>query len=677
MLSYTTGLSALNNAQTGISVASNNIANTSTEGYRRTTVSQEQSQTINMAYGNLGTGADITAIARVTNDFIEAQYLSSSSDQGKWEVCQEKLAGIETLFDQEENYGLEAVLENFWESWQDLAADPDSEACKVVVQSNAQSVVDSIDTLSQGLDVAQSTINAEIADAVNQVNSLSTQIADLNVQIATDQDNNDLLDQRDLCVRDLAEIVDIQTISGQNGQISIMTGGGYSLVDNAISHNLSLESAHSEDILMPDSTYQGELQFTGDSSEEYLLEFVSDGADGAALFKASTDGGVTWLSDDTGNPLVFTSAGSDNPVSVGDVEIWFENAGTTEHSAGDRYVVMPKTGVYWEGGTGSANITPLTTAEGEDVAGRLSGGSLAGLFETRDTYIGAYEQDLDTLASSLIYQVNALYSQGSGLSPLSSMQGTNAVNDPSVTLTESGLCFAEQVTSGAFTLVTYDSTTGDVSSGPASIDFDPATDSLDDLVTSINNAADVSGLTASVTTDGTLKLVGDAGTEFAFGEDSSGIMAALGMNTFFSGEGFSDIMLNTELAADSGSIHAGMINDEGTVSAGNNDIALQISALASDAVTLTSSSGTTRTESFQDYLATLVATVGTDSSLAQTQYASAQSVSQYYYDQQESVSGVNLDEELTNLTKYQQEYEAAAQIIQTTKSMFDTLLGIM
>lgn len=675
MLSYTTGLSALNNAQTGISVASNNIANTSTEGYRRTSVSQEESQTINMAYGNLGTGADITAIARVTNDFIEAQYLSSSSDQGKWEVCQEKLAGIETLFDQEENYGLEAVLENFWESWQDLAADPDSEACKVVVQSCAQSVVDSITTLSQGLDTMQNTINDEIADVVTQVNTLSAQIADLNAQIATDQDNNDLLDQRDQYVRDMAEILDIQTISGQNGQITIMTGGGYNLVDSAVSHNLSLESAHAEEVLIPDSTYQGEVKFTGDSSEEYLLEFISDGPEGSALFKASTDGGDTWLSDDNGDPLVFTSAGSDNPVSVGDIEIWFEDAGTTEHSSGDQYIVMPKTGLYWEGGTGSANITPLTTTSGEDVAGRVSGGSLAGLFETRDTYMGTYEQELDTLAGSLIYQVNALYSQGAGMSPVSSVEGTYAVNDDSVALEKSGLTFADQVTSGTFTLVTYDSASGDVVGDPTSIAFDPSTESLSDLVDSINTT--FSGeITASVT-DGTLELTGETGYAFAFGEDTCGVMAALGMNTFFSGEDASDMVLHPELSADSSKIHSGSIDGDGIVAAGNNDTALGISTLASNPVSLTSLNGTTNTESLQEYLAVIIAGIGTDSSLAQTNYASAQSVSQYFYDQQESVSGVNLDEELTNLTKYQQEYEAAAQIIQTTKSMFDTLLGIM
>jgi flagellar hook-associated protein 1 FlgK len=457
MLSYTTGLSALSNAQTAIRVTSDNIANTSTQGYKRNTIVQEQANTISTTYGNLGTGADVTAIARVTNEFIEAQYLDASSDEQKWEICQDKLTTIEALLSQDEEFGLEAVLENFWNSWQDLANDPDSEAAKVVVQSSGQAVVDAIDDLYDGLKDLQAATDSEINDVVAQVNGLSEQIAKLNLDIVTDPDNNDLLNERDLAIRDLAELADISTVSGSDGQITIMIGQGHSLVQGGNTHELSLEAARSETSLVPDSSYEGEVQFSGDSSEEYLLEFVSDGADGTALFKVSTDNGSSWMSDENGDPMLFSASGTaDNPTTVGDIEIWFQDGGTSLHSAGDQYTIVPKTGLYWEGSSGDVNITPLTTDQGEDVAGRVSGGTLGGLFQTRDSYMGDYLDQLDTLASSLIYEVNAVYSQGAGLEGYSTVQGVYAANDTAAIMADSGLAYAENLSAGEFTLVSMD-----------------------------------------------------------------------------------------------------------------------------------------------------------------------------------------------------------------------------
>jgi flagellar hook-associated protein 1 FlgK len=316
----------------------------------------------------------------------------------------------------------------------------------------------------------------------------------------------------------------------------------------------------------------------------------------------------------------------------------------------------------------------MLTDQGEDVAGRVSGGSLGGLFQTRDTYMGDYLQQLNTLASSFIYEVNLAYSQGAGLEGYASVQGTYAVNDTTAILTDSGLAYGAKLSAGTYTLVSYDA---DGAATMETIAFDPETDSLEDVADDINAAFPGGEITATVTSEGTLDLVAASATTFSFGEDTTGLMAALGLNTFFSGSDASTIGLHETIASDASNIHAGAISDDGTVAAGNNDIAKAIASLSYTTVSLTQSNGSTTNQTLQDYLASMVVQVGTNVSTAATRYASAESLSSFLYDQQESVSGVNLDEELTLLTKYQQEYEAAAQIIQTTQSMIDTLLDMV
>ncbi|WP_419784062.1 flagellar hook-associated protein FlgK [Maridesulfovibrio sp.] len=373
--------------------------------------------------------------------------------------------------------------------------------------------------------------------------------------------------------------------------------------------------------------------------------------------------GVEVLNNSDGTTKIYTETGQ--PLVEG---------GETHHLAVAYDDETSKSGLFWESGSGALiDITPMNDESGDPVSGRTDSGSIAGLFTTRDEYIQPTLDSLDEYASALIWETNVAHSQGAGLEPHTSVEGTYGVDDQTAALSNSGLEYADKITSGEFTIYTYDAD-GNVT-GSSVISIDPATDSMDDVVADIN-AAFGGSLTASVNSDGELVIEGAGDTSFQFGEDNSGFLAAAGVNTFFDGSSAADIGVNSYVADDPSHLNAGQVESDGTVSSGSNDTAKSINDLLNETVSIGEGSSATNS-TLSEYLAAIVADVGAAASKAETQVVCDTAAAQIYADQQESVSGVNVDEELVNLTKSQQQYEAACQIISVTREMIDTILGIV
>lgn len=667
------GEKAVANAQVSINTTSNNIANAETEGYQRADAVYDSTGNINVYGNSLGTGADIVAVQANWDSFIEKQYLAASADLASSEAQYKYLSQMDSIFNQSEGQGLAAAQDEFFSGWNGLSTYPDSLAEREDLLGETDSLIYSLNSTSSELEKMADSVESEIIDQVNTANELIDSIALLNEQIGANPDNYELVASRDQAIRELDELVGVEVISYSDGQTKIYTETGQPLVEGGETHHLAYSGPQSTESLQPGSAYDGELEFSGSSSEEILIEFVSSGPDGTAQFKVSLDGGKTWEEDANGNTLLYTADDSDNSVNVAGVDISF-SGGTADHKAGDRYSITPKTGLYWESDSGSLiNITPMTDASGDAVSNRTSGGSIAGLFITRDDYIEPTLASLDDYTSALIWETNVAHSQGAGLKPHTAVEGTYGVDDQTAALSKSGLDYEDKITSGEFNIYTYDAD-GNMT-GSSAITIDPSTDSMDDVVADIN-AAFAGTLTASVNSDGELEIqaVGDA--SFEFGEDSSGFLAAAGINTYFDGSSAGDIAVNDYVASDPSHINAGQVGDDGAVSSGSNDTAKAINDLLTQTVSI--GEGPSATEaSLSQYLSSMVSDVGASASAAETQVTCDTAAAQIYADQQEAVSGVNVDEELVNLTKAQQQYEAACQIISVTREMIDTILGIM
>ncbi|MBE1423799.1 flagellar hook-associated protein 1 FlgK [Desulfomicrobium macestii] len=676
--------------QSAIEVVGNNISNANTEGYSRQAVRFEDGYYINYTPGQLGTGVNAAEVIRYFDEFTEILYNTKSSEQQRWQKLHENLQNVEMIFNESNAEGVNAALSAFWADWQTLSTNPEDTSVRAALLGHASNLEQAIGVVQGDLQRLQGQTDDTIDAEVKEINTLLQSIAELNNQITVTEETgknnaNGLRDQRATLVRDLAEKIDINYIDNGLGNVTITTKAGHTLVDGTSAFRLAFESAPFSASLDSASTFTGDVSFDGKSSSEYTLEIVNGGlmSDGGLTFKVSVDGGKTWLKDENGvGVFTITDEGVLLPDGKGSV-LFSPKAGDTL-TKGDRFQILPNKSVFWyETSASKINITPQVLSNGEDNERRLTGGSLAGYFQFRDSSIGGYLEKLDAFAKSLAWEVNRLHSQGTGLERFEEVTGTYGLVDKDADLgVDAGLIFGEKLESGNLMIGVYDKDTGamvqfqglDFNNTLAGIqNFDPTEHSLQDVVDAINNT--FGALTASVL-DNHLQISSDADHDFAFGSDTTGLLAALGINTFFEGSDARTLSVNNSVRSNSSRINTGHINGAGEMNEGDNTTAAAIAALQTKAVsTRTVIEGTSR-QTLGEYYSTLVAKAGSDTQSAKFNAEYQEALANDLRSRQESVSGVNLDEEMTNLIKFQHAYTAAAKLITTAESMLEVLLGL-
>ena len=690
-----TAWSALNASQYAISVHSNNVSNADTEGYHRQTVSLSEAYVVDTANGGLGLGVDVDSVQRAMNQYLEEMFLAEWTNQERWSTQAEWMGYVENTFHQSDATGVNSALAAYFQSWDDLAANPDDESARSALLGTMSTLNTMLADMAGDLERQTELIESQVMSEVGEVNAVTRSLADLNATIREQPDNLSLLDQRDALVRELSGYMDVEVQYYDSGEISVFTGAGQPLVDGSEAYEIQYHGPQTLASTTAESTFDGTVWFEGASSDEIVLEVVdagtADGGVGAARFKVSLDGGQTWLADESGSPTLYTADAQSGAVEVDGVEIWFGGADDASATgggilaAGDSFTVMAKSGIYWHQNTSTfENITPLAASTGGDVDSRLTGGSLAGLLSTRDAMIGDYARELDAFANSLIWETNFAFSQGAGLTNFTSVTGTYAARESSVSMSESGLDFADRLQAGGFSIALYDESTGDALGvtavdfstivPPGTSTFDPAVHSLDDVAQAMNDTF-AGQLTATVT-NGVLSVDAADGVGFQFAGDTTGILAACGLNTLFTGTGASDIGVDSVVSGDPNRINAGKVDASGAVAQGSNETAEALAGLRDKDVSVIASDGTISTMSLSGYLNALVAGVGADAAAAQSNESYFGSLAEELRVQQDSVSGVNLDEELIKIEQYQRLYQSAANMIQVSNEMFETLMSI-
>jgi flagellar hook-associated protein 1 FlgK len=235
-LGLNTALSAIEAQQQVIDTASQNVANASTPGYNR----EEAVLAPTPGYappamdqpwgaGQTGTGVEVSAINRVYNAFLDAQYRTTNAAVGQYNMTQTTLNQVETLFNEPGGNGLSTTLNTFWQAWQTLANDPADPATRQALVSDAQAVAQGFNNLSSQLFATRQNLNQLVSNDVSQVNSLASQIAALNQQIdaasAGAQAPNVQLDQRDHLIDQLSQYVNVTTYPQGNGVVNVYVGG--------------------------------------------------------------------------------------------------------------------------------------------------------------------------------------------------------------------------------------------------------------------------------------------------------------------------------------------------------------------------------------------------------------------------------------------------------------------
>ncbi|MFW6146935.1 MAG: flagellar hook-associated protein FlgK [Thermodesulfobacteriota bacterium] len=331
--------------------------------------------------------------------------------------------------------------------------------------------------------------------------------------------------------------------------------------------------------------------------------------------------------------------------------------------------------VKWQGSSTTTDITDY-----------IDTGKLGGWLDMRDEIIAKYKLDLDSLAKEFIWAVNQQHSQGVGLDALSAATGTYQAADETAALDSSGLAYADKIVDGSFQLWVYDEDGYSVANKTIEIDADDTQIDAgedDDIAKQINDIGD--DVISATTSDGKLQIDAVGDYTFAFSDDTSNVLAALGINTFFTGSTAGDMEINDTISSDTNNIAAAQIDsDTGDFAVGDNSNALAIADLQYTSTDISewtcdringSTEGTVAA-TIEDYYHSIVGSIGIKSaSITRGKEFNEVMVNQLS-EIRDGISAVSLDEEMTNLIKFQRAYGAAAKLISVSDEMLDTLLSV-
>lgn len=625
-----TGVSGLLAFQTALETISNNIANVDTPGYDEESANLVTNAATASGAGWIGNGVSVDSVTRAYNEFLAQQTNSATSSYNQLNTLSTYAGNINNMF-ADSTTGLSATLQSFSDAIQTVADAPSQTSTRQVLLTQAQALISQFQSYDSSLTQLGAQVNSQLSSEASTITSLGQSIASLNQQIAaalnngTGQPPNQLLDQRDTLINQLSEDVGVTTVTQSDGSVNVFIGNGQALVVGASAATVSASE---------DQFDSGQLQLS--------LQTGSGNVDITNSLTGGTLGGLLQFQDQMLTPAENT---------LGQAAVTLSTLVNNQNEAG----------LDLNGNVGQA----LLAAGGPVV--------LASQQNTGSAVASATVSDLGALTTSNYY----LKYDGSNWSLIDTASGaatalTSSTNGGVTTLTGAGLTISVTGAANAGDEFLVEPT-GDAVAGLSLLTNDPAAiAAAGPLVTSAaaGNTGSASIQSATVPnmaawTQGNYTLSFTSPTAYAV-TNASGNTVASGNYTAGSPISFDGIdvtLTGTPAAGDSFAI------DYNANAAGDNSNALLLAQVMNSNVL------TGGTESLSDAVQNYVGTVGTQTSQAQNGATAQQSVMSSAQSAQQSVSGVNLDQEAANMLQYEQAYQAAAQTIQISDTLFNSLLS--
>ncbi|WP_289019654.1 flagellar hook-associated protein FlgK [Desulfobacter postgatei] len=263
-----TASNAVTAYQAAISVTGQNIANADNDDYSIQSVALSTTPTVTSRGNIYGTGVIASSVASSVNQIIENSLNSELSNQAALEEAKVYMSSIEDLFSEDSDDSLNTLLDAYWSAWEDLSNNPSGETEQNAVYDAGLALTERINAIEESMAGLTDDLNNEISSAVTEVNSISDQIAALNLGVinaeSTGGNANDLADKRNALVDDLGERIDIDVTVKEDGSYLIISSG-LPLVEDGISYDLSVK--------------QGSVYWTGKSGNIYeITDDISGGA---------------------------------------------------------------------------------------------------------------------------------------------------------------------------------------------------------------------------------------------------------------------------------------------------------------------------------------------------------------------------------------------------------------
>lgn len=228
------GKRTMMNSQSALQTVAHNIANKTTEGYSRQRVDQVSAPPIQEGRLQLGMGARAAQVTRISNPFLDKQVANASGRASFLEAQSDSLSRVEQIFNEQQNKTLNQYISDFFNSFRELANNPESTTVRTIVKESAEALGGDFHRVDSQLGAVQKDIDFQLNSRVDDVNKWTSEIAFLNKNIVEAEIQgvhaNDQRDRRELLVKKLTETIDIHVGEGENGMVNISTAGNALLV---------------------------------------------------------------------------------------------------------------------------------------------------------------------------------------------------------------------------------------------------------------------------------------------------------------------------------------------------------------------------------------------------------------------------------------------------------------
>jgi flagellar hook-associated protein FlgK len=650
---FDAGVSALNAAQTALSVIGDNLANANTPGFHRQVVDLTEMTPTQIGNISIGHGVQIGDVRRLLSNTLETaitnQTYSSASTTAQLTTLQQLQTSLSPS-----TGSLGDDIEQFFNQVEQLATQPGSTTQRAVVLGDAQNLTNAFNTLDSNLAQVRSSVDTQLSNSVGNINSLAQSIAQLNGQIqaatVAGQTPNDQLDQRDQLINQLAQAVDVRVVPASFNQVTVLAGGVPLVVGNqSTALKFSVSSSNVAQVSTADSSVT--LNITGGQVGGWLavrnqaLADVQTQLDSlAGTFAQAVDnvqatglglsGPSTFLSGTRGarsltQPL--SQAGLAFPPQAGTLYVSVTNLATGARTLSQ------------------VNIDPATQSV-NDVAAALS--AIPNLQAVTDPQTGTMQ---------VMAKPGFAFDFAGRLPTTPDTSGFTGTAAPQV--------------GGQYTGTDNNNYTFKVV-GSGTIGVTPnlalqVTDTGGNPVATLNIGQGYSpGSPLTVANGITVQLASgtaNSGDTFATPvvaqPDTAGILTSLGLGTFFTGSTASDLAVQPGLSS-----NPSLLAGSRTGVAGDNTNLTRLAALHDQPVL--GGGSLTFTEAYNS----VVGATATQVQQLTDQQTSQQALGQSLQAQQQSISGVDPNEEVVNLMNYQRTFQIASQYIGTVSSTLAYLL---
>ncbi|HSR11631.1 MAG TPA: flagellar hook-associated protein FlgK [Thermodesulfobacteriota bacterium] len=236
---------ALSSNQFAMQVISHNLANVNTPGYTRQRANLVSEPPVGSGRLKLGMGVGVSSVSQAFDHYTTRAVQQNTSSLKEHEAEASILSQVESLFNDTGESGLAHTLDAFWGAWQDVANNPGGMAERTALLQKGQILAGQFNNLSAELNRIKENLNASVATGVQNVNKITSQIAELNEKIvaaeASGTTANDYRDQRNNLLEQLSGYVGTTILEQGNGSATVLTASGLLLVDGSQHWDLSVQ----------------------------------------------------------------------------------------------------------------------------------------------------------------------------------------------------------------------------------------------------------------------------------------------------------------------------------------------------------------------------------------------------------------------------------------------------